>query len=88
MTDMYLAAVAAATAEPGEWVEVPRGFKTEFNASVTGQCLEGGYLRVEPRDRDVPIVVDGKRCIRTPAPVETRRRRAGDGWRLSIRFTP
>ncbi|MGH2948801.1 MAG: hypothetical protein ACRDPC_21525 [Solirubrobacteraceae bacterium] len=82
-----LAAVEAAVAAPGRWVEIPRSFKTEFNASITGTCLQGGYLRVEPREGDRPIVVQGKRYIRTAAPVETRHRRVGDEWRLRIRLT-
>jgi len=82
---MYLDAVRRATGTPSEWVEVPRDFKTEFNASITGSCLEGGDLRVEPREGDIPVVVQGHRYIRTAGPVETRSRKVGDAWRLSIR---
>jgi hypothetical protein len=85
MTDMYLAAVRKAIEAPGEWVELPRDFRTEFNASITGSCLEGGYLRVEPRVGDTPVVVQGKKYIRTAGPVEARYRKVGDAWRLSIR---
>jgi hypothetical protein len=46
----------------------------------------GGYLRVEPREGDTPIVVRGKPYIRTAAPVTPRVRQADDGWKLSIRF--
>jgi len=85
MTDMYLSAVQRAVQTPGVWVEVPRSFPSEFNASITGSCLEHGYLRVEPREGDVPIVVHGKRCIRTAGPVKTCIRNVGDAWQLSIR---
>jgi hypothetical protein len=86
ITDMYLAAVEAAVASPGRWIEIPRGFDTEFNASITGTCLASGYLRVEPREGDVPVIVQGKRYIQTPAPVDPRTRKVGDQWRLSIRY--
>jgi hypothetical protein len=77
MTDMYLDAVRRATDTPNEWVEVPRDFKTESNASITGSCLEGGYLRVEPGEGDIPVVVQGHRYIRTAGPAEPARARSG-----------
>ena len=85
-TDMYLASVEEAVATPGRWIEIPRAFDTEFNASVTGGCLEGGYLRVQPRAGDDTLLVRGKRYVRTAAPVDVRTRKTDDGWRLSIRF--
>src|SRR3954447_37121 len=81
---MYLAAVERAVSRPGGWVEIPRDFVSEANASVTAGFLEQGYLRVEPREGDVPVVVQGKRYIRTAAPVETRRRQVDDEWRRRI----
>lgn len=84
---MYLAAVEAAHAQPGRWVEIGRAFDTEFNASVTAGRLERGYLRVQPRQGDPPIVVEGKRYIRTASPVDTRVRASDGEWRLSIRFS-
>lgn len=55
---------------PGSWIDV-RVFDTEFNASITGSCLQGGYLRVEPRDGDEPYVgPKGQRWMATPSPVE------------------
>ena len=83
---MYLAAVEDAVACPGRWIDIPRSFETEFNASITGSCLEGGYLRVQPRDGDTEARVRGKRYIATAGPVETRIATDGDGWQLSIRF--
>ena len=85
-TDMYLHAVETAIATPGQWVEIPRGFESEYNASITGSCLEGGYLRVQPREGDVPVTVRGKTYIKTAAPVEARPRKVGDEWRLGIRY--
>ena len=85
-TDMYLAAVERAVRRPGEWIEVPRRFETEFNAKMTGSCLRGGYLRVQPRRGDQPITMNGKRYIATAAPVTTRVEPAPKGgWRLEIR---
>jgi hypothetical protein len=83
---MYLAAVENAVATPGRWIEIPRGFDTEFNASITVTCLEGGYLRVQPRAGDEELVVRGKRYIKTAALVDSRTHRIGDEWRVSIRF--
>ncbi|HET6549381.1 MAG TPA: hypothetical protein VFG79_13030 [Solirubrobacter sp.] len=84
---MYLAAVQEAVARPGAWVEVPRDFATEFNASVTAGCLRQGFLRVEPQAGDVPVTVRGKRYIATAAPVETRIDAVDRGaWRLSVRL--
>ncbi|HEX7168118.1 MAG TPA: hypothetical protein VF230_14160 [Acidimicrobiales bacterium] len=82
---MYLTAVQEAVFRPGAWIEIPRDFATEFNASVTARCLEQGYLRVDPREDDVPVTVGGKRYIATPAPVETRIDAIDGRWRLSIR---
>jgi hypothetical protein len=84
-TDMYLATVEQAVAHPGRWVEVPRRFDTEFNASITGSCLRDGYLRVQPREGDIPVLVQGRRYIRTAAPVECRVHREPNGWALSVR---
>jgi hypothetical protein len=83
---MYLAAVERAVAEPGRWIEVPRRFRTEANASVTGRCLQGGYLRVQPREGDDHVIVGGRRYVRTAAPVTPCAEPDGDEWRLSIRF--
>jgi hypothetical protein len=83
---MYLASVEDAVATPGRWIEIPRGFDTEFNASITGTCLEGGYLRVQPREGDEELAVRGKRYIKTPALVDARTHWIGEEWRLSIRF--
>src|SRR4051794_36753044 len=44
LTDLYLAAVQRAVDRPGTWTDV-RVFETEANAQITGNCLEGGYLR-------------------------------------------
>jgi len=46
MTDMYLDTVERAVARPGHWIEIPRRFDTEFNASITAACLREGYPRV------------------------------------------
>lgn len=86
MTDMYLAAVGRAVAQPGTWVNVPRTFKTKSNALKTGSCLEGGYLRVEPRERQGSVLAEGKWWLATAAPVERRVTRSGDLWVLDIRF--
>lgn len=85
MTDLYLAAVERAIEQPGRWLLVPRRFDTEFNASVLVSCLQGGYLRVCPREGDRPIVVAGKRCIRTAAPVDAEVKRIDDGWQVVVR---
>jgi hypothetical protein len=82
---MYLATVQRAVTQRDQWIDVPSRFDTEFNASITGTCLRDGYLRVRPRDGDTPVVVQGKRYIKTAAPVEYRVRREPDGWVLSIR---
>jgi hypothetical protein len=87
-TDIYLAAVESAVASPGRWVDIPRSFSTEFNASITGSCLQGGYLRVQPHEGDVPVVVAGKRYIRTAAPVVPRVQKVRDEWQLSVRYLP
>ena len=84
-TDLYLATVERAIAQRDRWIDVPRRFDTEFNASITGTCLRDGYLRVHPRDGDDAVVVKGKSYIKTAAPVEYRVRREPDGWVLSIR---
>jgi hypothetical protein len=81
---MYLAAVERAVARPGVWTDV-RVFKTEANAAVTGNCLAGGYLRVDPRPGDTAVEVKGKRYIATAAPVETMISQGPDGWLLKIR---
>ena len=87
LTDLYLAAVERAVARPGTWTDV-RVFDTEFNAQITASCLEGGYLRVQPRDDDHPISVRGKRYIATAAPVETTVDNGPNGWMLKIRARP
>jgi hypothetical protein len=86
MTEMYLDAVDAAVAKPGVWVEVPRQFRTRYNAEKTGSCLQGGYLRVQPREGDVPIQAEGQLCIKTAAPVTPRIESDDDVWKLSIRY--
>jgi hypothetical protein len=86
MTDLYLATVEKAIAVPDQWRDVPRRFATEFNAAITGNCLQGGYLRVEPREGDEVVQVDGKRYIKTAAPVEYRVRGTAEEWYLSVRF--
>lgn len=82
---MYLASVEQAIANPGVWIEIPRTFKTEFNAKITRTCLEGGYLRVEPRTGDTPMV-GGKRYIATAAPVATRVGESDGEWTVSVRI--
>lgn len=86
-TDMYLVAVQDAVNQPGHWIEVPREFETEFNASITGSCLEGGYLRVQPQEGDQPVTVRGRRYIKTAAPVDARVTEADGKWRLSLRWS-
>ena len=73
-----------ALGHPETSIQVPRRFDTEFNVSITAACLGEGYLRVQPRDGDVTVVVRGKRYIRTAAPVETRWHSAPDGWVLEL----
>ena len=82
---MYVGAVERAIASPDRWIEIPRRFRTEFNASVTAVCLRGGYLRVEVREGDTPTYVAGKRYLQTPAPVLARVERDREGWLVLIR---
>jgi hypothetical protein len=84
-TDMYLAAVERAVAEPGRWIDIPRRFDRELVASILGGCLRRGYLRAPPRDGDATIVVDGNSYIRTASPVTSRVAEVDGGWSLSIR---
>jgi hypothetical protein len=84
LTELYLAAVERAVARPGVWTDV-RVFKTETNASVTANCLAAGYLRVDPRDGDTPVKVQGKVYIATAAPVEPMISKGPDGWLVKIR---
>jgi hypothetical protein len=86
MTDLYLATVEAAVANPGHWIEVQREFATEMNAAVTGHCLKGGYLRVAPRHGEASLLVNGKIFLRTAAPVDVKADGAGTEWRLHLRF--
>ena len=85
-TDMYLAAVEQAVSEPGQWIQIPRRFESELNASVIGGCLRGGYLRVPPRDGDEAVEVDGRTYLKTAAPVTSRVDDVGGAWTLSIRY--
>ena len=85
MTDMYLGAVDEAVAAPGHWIEIPRAFKTELNARVTARCLEAGYLRVQPREGDLTVVVHGKRYVKTPGPVRTRLRESSGADAARVR---
>jgi hypothetical protein len=85
LTDLYLRTVEAAIANPGHWIEVPRRFATEMNASVTGHCLQGGYLRVKPRNDAASIKVNGKTYLRTAAPVGFKIDGAGAEWKLYLR---
>jgi hypothetical protein len=85
LTDLYLRTVEAAVANPGHRIEVPRRFATEMNAAVTGHCLQGGYLRVKPRDGWETITVNGKSYLRTAAPVDVRIDGAGAEWKLHLR---
>lgn len=82
---MYIVAVERAIATPDRWIEIPRRFRTEFNASVTAVCLRGGYLRVEVREGDTPTYVAGKRYLKTPGRVLTRVERDREGWLVRIR---
>jgi hypothetical protein len=60
LTDLYLAAVERAVARrAGTWTDV-RVFDAEFNAQITARCLEGGYLRAQPRDGDRPVTISGQ----------------------------
>jgi hypothetical protein len=85
-TDIYLRTVELAVASPGRWIEIPKAFRTPYNASKTAQCLAAGYLRVEPREGDIPVRAEGRDCIRTAAPVETKveRSHAGTGASLAL----
>jgi hypothetical protein len=85
VTDLYLQTVAAAVANPGHWIEVPRRFATEMNAAVTGHCLQGGYLRVKPPDETSGITVDGRTFLRTAAPVDFKVEGSGTEWQLHLR---
>ena len=85
LTDLYLRTVEAAVANPGHWIEVPRLFATKMNADVTGHCLQGGYLRVKPRDGGASINVNGKSYLRTAAPVDVKITGAGAEWKLHLR---
>jgi hypothetical protein len=82
---MYITAVESAIATPERWIEIPRRFRTEFNANITAVCLRGGYLRVEVREGDTPTYVGGKRYLKTPASVLPRVERDREGWLLRIR---
>ena len=86
-TDMYLAAVEKAVSEPGRWIDIPRRFDRELTASVMGGRLRAGYLPVPPRDGDEAVEVDGKRYLKTAAPVTSRVDAVGGGWTLSICFS-
>ena len=88
ITDAYIAAVERAVASPGVWIEVPRRFRTEFNANITADCLRGGYLRVEVRPDDTEIVVAGKRYLKTPTRVMTRVEQDREGWLVRIQAPP
>ncbi len=88
ITDMYIAAVERAVASPGLWIEIPRRFRTEFNAKMTADCLRGGHLRVEVRPGDTPIVVAGKRYLKTPARVLARVEHDRQGWLVRIQSPP
>jgi hypothetical protein len=83
---MYVLTARSAIAQVGQWVEIPRRFGTEFNASITGRCLQQGFLRVQPRDGDLPVVVEEKPYIKTAAPVAPRVEREGQQWKLNIRY--
>ena len=85
-TDMYLAAVEQAIAEPGRWIDIPRRFESELKASIMGGCLRRGYLRVPPRDGDASIEVGGQTYLKTAGPVTARIDAAGHAWTLSICF--
>ena len=82
---MYIAAVKSAIAAPGRWIEIPRRFRTEFNANITADCLRGGYLRVEVRQGDAETYVAGKRYLKTPARVSTWVESDREGWLVRIR---
>ena len=82
-TDLYLDCVEQAVANPGQWVRI-RSFSSKANADVTGRCLEGGYLRVLPREGEPSINVNGKTWLRTAAPIRFRVGEASEGWPLDI----
>lgn len=84
LTDLYLRTVEEAVANDGHWIEVPRRFATKMNADVTGHCLQGGYLRVKPRDGEPSITVNGKTYLRTAAPVDVKIGGSGTEWTLHI----
>jgi hypothetical protein len=84
LTDLYLAAVERAANRPGIWIDV-RVFDTEMNAGVTANCLNGGFLRVQPRRGDTEVRVRGKQYIATAAAVEVSIHEGPDGWLLRIR---
>lgn len=54
--------------------------RTKFNARITADCLAGGYLRVEVRQGETPLYVDGKRYLKTPGPVATQVEHDREGW--------
>jgi hypothetical protein len=84
-TDLYLATVEEARRSPGQWIEVPRTFDTEFNASITGFCLREGYLRVKPRPGEPAVRVAGNSYLATAGPVEVDYREIPEGWVLFVR---
>ena len=59
-----------------------------MNAAVTGHCLQGGYLRVRPRDDEISITVNGTSYLRTAAPVEVKIDGAGTEWKLHLLVVP
>lgn len=85
---MYIAAVERAIESSGLWIEIPRRFRTEFNADMAAGCLRGGYLRVEVRPGDTAIVVAGKLYLKTPARVLTRVEHDREGWLVRIQSPP
>lgn len=64
---------------------MPRRFRTKFNARITADCLAGGYLRVEVRQGETPLYVNGERYLKTPGPVATQVERGREGWLVRIR---
>ena len=88
VTDTYLDAVQRAADAPGRWIDIPRTFKSESNASITGYCLREGYLRVEPRPGEPSVRVAGKSYLALRTPVEAEHRETADGWVLRIRTSP
>jgi hypothetical protein len=85
-TELYLRTVEQAVATPGRWVEVPKIFRSPYNASKTAACLAAGYLRVEPREGDTPVRAEGRDCIRTAAAVTTKVEPGALGSVLFVRF--